>query len=62
MRLSSAFVSLLSLSLPFAAQAASHGEPGRRHQDIARRARSDVNIFEKRSYTNARFTFYDVGL
>lgn len=61
MRLPSVF-GLLSLSLPFAAQAASHGEPGRRHHDIARRASGDVNVFQKRSFTNARFTFYDVGL
>jgi hypothetical protein len=63
MRLSSVFgLSLLSLSVPFVAQAASHGEAGRRHHDIARRARSDVKVFEKREFTNARFTFYDVGL
>lgn len=62
MRLSAVFgLSLLSVSAPLVAQAASHGEPGRRHHDIARRARSDVNLYEKRAFTNARFTYYDVG-
>ncbi|GJE86994.1 hypothetical protein PsYK624_030770 [Phanerochaete sordida] len=62
MRLSAVGLTLLGLSAPLAASAAAHGEPGRRHSDIARRARSDVNVFEKRDFTNARFTFYDVGL
>ena len=64
MHLTSVFgLSLLSLTLPLAAQGAAHGESGRRHHDIARRARSDVNVFEKRdTYSNARWTYYDVGL
>ncbi|KAG2060887.1 hypothetical protein BDR06DRAFT_947437 [Suillus hirtellus] len=32
-----------------------------RHQELAQRARGDVGI-HKRSFDNARFTFYDVGL
>ncbi|OJA17784.1 hypothetical protein AZE42_06598 [Rhizopogon vesiculosus] len=31
------------------------------HQDLAQRARGDVNV-HKRSFDNARFTYYDVGL
>ena len=53
---------LLSLALPFAAQAATHGAPGHRHDALARRARDDVALYKRDSYTNARFTFYDVGL
>ncbi|KAG1754435.1 hypothetical protein EDB19DRAFT_1902584 [Suillus lakei] len=34
---------------------------GRRHQEVAIRARGDVDVV-KRSFDNARFTFYDVGL
>jgi hypothetical protein len=34
---------------------------GRRHQEVAVRARGDVEVL-KRSFDNARFTFYDVGL
>lgn len=34
---------------------------GRRHHDVAIRARGDVDV-HKRSFDNARFTFYDVGL
>lgn len=63
MRLSSIFgCSLLSLTLPFVASAASHGPLGKRHDSVAHRARSDVHVYEKRSFSNARFTFYDVGL
>ncbi|KIJ69350.1 hypothetical protein HYDPIDRAFT_24193 [Hydnomerulius pinastri MD-312] len=47
----------VSLALPFAT--ASHWS--KRHQEVANRARGDVDI-SKRSFSGARFTFYDVGL
>lgn len=54
---SSTILSFLALALPFAS-----ATPFRRHhQEVANRARGDVDI-HKRSFTNARFTFYDVGL
>lgn len=34
----------------------------KRHQEVALRARGDVDIRKRQTYTNARFTFYDVGL
>ncbi|KAG0698631.1 hypothetical protein DFH29DRAFT_810081 [Suillus ampliporus] len=53
-----AFVSTV---LPFTAGSI-HGRLHReRHQDLAQRARGDVDI-HKRSFNNARFTFYEVGL
>ncbi|THH01713.1 hypothetical protein EW026_g1043 [Hermanssonia centrifuga] len=55
-------VSLLSLSLPFAAVGATHGNAGRHHDSIARRSRGDVDVHKRDSFSNARFTFYDVGL
>ena len=55
-------LSFLSLVLPFGASGASHGEPGRRHDSIARRARGDIHLYKREKFTNARFTFYDVGL
>ena len=48
----------LAVILPFVT--ASHW--GKRHQEVAHRARGDVDIHKRQSYTNARFTFYDVGL
>ncbi|TFY51308.1 hypothetical protein EVG20_g11062, partial [Dentipellis fragilis] len=52
-------VSLLSLALPFAALADTHALRSRNHHQIAKRASGEV--LEKR-FSNARFTFYDVGL
>lgn len=53
----SAILSFLALALPFAS-----GTPFRRHHnEVAHRARGEVDI-QKRSFTNARFTYYDVGL
>jgi len=34
----------------------------RRHQEVAHRARGDVAIHKRQSFTGARFTFYAVGL
>ncbi|KAH7924557.1 hypothetical protein BV22DRAFT_1012964 [Leucogyrophana mollusca] len=57
----SAMFGFLSLALPFAA-AGDHGHHwSRRHQEVANRARGDVDL-HKRSFSNSRFTFYDVGL
>ncbi|KAG2349576.1 hypothetical protein BDR05DRAFT_871333 [Suillus weaverae] len=51
----------LSAIIPFSF-ANTHGNHwGRRHQEVAIRARGDVDVL-KRSFDNARFTFYDVGL
>ncbi|KAG2755920.1 hypothetical protein P692DRAFT_20556205 [Suillus brevipes Sb2] len=51
----------LSTIIPFSF-ANTHGNHwGRRHQEVAIRARGDVEVL-KRSFDNARFTFYDVGL
>ncbi|KAF9242837.1 RlpA-like double-psi beta-barrel-protein domain-containing protein-containing protein [Melanogaster broomeanus] len=53
----STILGFLSLALPFAS-----ANPMRRHHhEVANRARADVDI-HKRSFTNARFTFYDDGL
>lgn len=53
----STILSFLALALPFTS-----GTPLRRHHnEVAHRARADVDV-HKRSFTNARFTFYDVGL
>ncbi|KDQ59426.1 hypothetical protein JAAARDRAFT_32987 [Jaapia argillacea MUCL 33604] len=52
------FGSVVALALSLGVSADSH--IGRRHDGIARRVRGD--LVEKRSYDNARFTFYDVGL
>jgi hypothetical protein len=52
---------LVSAVLPFAV-GSTHGRVQRgRHQELAQRARGDVNI-HKRAFDNSRFTFYDVGL
>ncbi|KAG8215760.1 RlpA-like double-psi beta-barrel-protein domain-containing protein-containing protein [Butyriboletus roseoflavus] len=53
----STVLSILTLALPFASATPSR----RHHNEVASRARADVDI-HKRSFTNARFTFYDVGL
>lgn len=54
----STMLTFLTLALPFA----NATRPSRRHHnEVANRARADVDI-HKRSFTNARFTFYDVGL
>lgn len=54
-------LSLLSAVFPFSL-ANTHGNHwGRRHQEVAIRARGDIDV-HKRSFDNARFTFYDVGL
>ncbi|KAJ8587721.1 hypothetical protein M405DRAFT_852797 [Rhizopogon salebrosus TDB-379] len=60
MLLSMMFV-FVSTILPFTS-GSTHG-PLRResHQQLAKRARSDVGI-HKRSFDNSRFTYYDVGL
>jgi hypothetical protein len=55
----SAIFGFLTLALPFAT--ASHSSWSKRHQEVAHRARGDVDI-HKRDFPNARFTFYDVGL
>ncbi|KAG1826963.1 uncharacterized protein BJ212DRAFT_1443164 [Suillus subaureus] len=50
-----------SAIIPFSF-ANTHGNHwSRRHQEVAIRARGDVDV-HKRSFDNARFTFYDVGL
>ncbi|EGN95475.1 hypothetical protein SERLA73DRAFT_186504 [Serpula lacrymans var. lacrymans S7.3] len=57
---SSAIFGLLSLVLPFAV-ANPHGlQGGRRHQELANRARGEVQLHKR--YDGARFTFYAVGL
>ncbi|TDL27551.1 hypothetical protein BD410DRAFT_782657 [Rickenella mellea] len=53
-------VSLLTVTLPFTALAGSHDTLHRRHHDIAKRASGDVQLHKR--FSNARFTFYDVGL
>lgn len=54
-------VSALLLFFPFAV-GGTHGYSQRRHhQELAQRARGDVDI-HRRDFDNARFTFYDVGL
>ncbi|OJA11929.1 hypothetical protein AZE42_06373 [Rhizopogon vesiculosus] len=57
----SKILGFLSVVIP-SSIADAHGHHwGRRHQEVAVRARGDVNV-HKRSFDNARFTFYDVGL
>jgi len=55
----STFFDILILLLPFVA--ANHWNP-KRHQDVAHRARGDVDIHKRQSFTSARFTYYAVGL
>ncbi|KAH7889654.1 plant expansin [Phlebopus sp. FC_14] len=58
----SAIYGFLALALPFVA-AGGHGPHwSRRHQEVANRARGDVDVHKRDAYQNARFTFYDVGL
>ncbi|KAG9312543.1 RlpA-like double-psi beta-barrel-protein domain-containing protein-containing protein [Chiua virens] len=51
------FTLCFTLALPFASATMSR----KRHNEVAHRARGDVDV-HKRSFTNARFTYYDVGL
>lgn len=49
------------LALPLAALADSHGHHARNHHELAKRAPGEVGHLQKR-FSNARFTYYDVGL
>jgi len=51
------FFGLFALLLPFVT-----AHWSRRHQEVAHRARGDVDIHKRQTFTNAKFTFYDVGL
>jgi hypothetical protein len=51
---------LLSFVLPLIAVADSHALNHARHDHVARRASGDVQLHKRIS--NARLTFYDVGL
>ena len=63
MRLSTvSALSLFGAALPLAVHAADHGTPGQRHEAIARRARENITLNKRDKFTNARLTFYDVGL
>jgi len=53
-------VALLSLALPFAANADSHAARGNHHRDVAHRARGDMQMHKR--FDSARWSFYDVGL
>lgn len=54
---------LLALGIPFVAAESEHAPHwGRRHHQVARRARGELDLSKRQSYANARFTFYDVGL
>jgi len=53
----STVLSFLTLALPFASTTPLSGH----HHEIAKRARADVDV-HKRSFTNSRLTFYDVGM
>lgn len=53
----STVLSFLALALPFASATPLSGH----HHEVAKRARADVDI-NKRSFTNGRLTWYDVGL
>lgn len=61
-------LSALILSLPFAVTASSHGAGhARRHEFIARNIKNDTEAHDlatrdQTSFTNERFTWYDVGL
>ncbi|KAG1821104.1 RlpA-like double-psi beta-barrel-protein domain-containing protein-containing protein [Suillus subaureus] len=52
---------LVSVVLPLTVSATHVHDKRGRHQELAQRARGDVGI-HKRTFDNARFTFYDVGL
>ena len=64
MRLSTvSALSLFGAALPYAVNGADHGTFGQRHEALARRARGDVSLNKRGdTFTNARLTFYDVGL
>jgi hypothetical protein len=65
MRVSTLFsLSFVAAAAPFLVNAADHrARQARQHHQLAKRGRSDVTEFEKRdTFTNARFTYYDVGL
>ncbi|GBE82443.1 hypothetical protein BKA93DRAFT_760932 [Sparassis latifolia] len=68
MRLSTLLGALLSITLPFVAANPrnAHGNSlGRRHDEVARRARGDLarrQATVNGPYANSRFTFYAVGL
>ena len=57
-------LSFLALALPFAANGASHGAPGARHELVARRANANNLTLATRDdkFSGMRFTYYDVGL
>ncbi|KAG2060885.1 hypothetical protein BDR06DRAFT_1002102 [Suillus hirtellus] len=57
----SSVILLVSAILPFTVGATHVHHKRGRHQELAQRARGDVGN-HKRSFDNARFTFYDVGL
>ena len=52
---------LFVLGLPLGASAHERGQNAKRHSDLARRAPGDVQRFSKR-VSNARMTYYEVGL
>ncbi|KAI6109767.1 hypothetical protein F5141DRAFT_807255 [Pisolithus sp. B1] len=59
----SPFCSLLFLVASLAVTVSGHAPSwSRRHQEVAKRARADVDLHKRQTFTNARFTFYDVGL
>ena len=64
MRLSTLIAgSIASIALPFAAGASPHAHGhGRRHNDVAHRARGDVSNHLYKRFDNVRYTWYDVGL
>ena len=49
----------ITLILPLVA---AHWSRRPNHQEVAQRARGDVGIYKRQSFSNARFTYYDVGL
>ncbi|KAI6022704.1 hypothetical protein EDC04DRAFT_2935235 [Pisolithus marmoratus] len=54
---------LLFLVASLAATANGHAPSwSRRHQEVAKRARADVDLHKRQTFSNSRFTFYDVGL
>jgi len=55
---SSALFALLSFALPFVV-AGSHGLGARRHQEVVKRGEGNVGLHKR--FSNAKFTFYDVG-
>ena len=54
--------SLLAAALPFATVAHPHEGHVPRHNALAHRMSGDVSHLHKRDFSNARFTYYDVGL